>query len=238
MTQERDNRKYAKNSIIGAGLFTGLTVYVTFLKILGGFLSLTLIDTTFGTSAQVEFYWDELSYTYTFLSTGIRYSDASLLEIQSVVEFIWFLIPIWGYIFLVGGIAGATLTAYRGFNEFGMLSETKKPLHLYGLIIGLFSSGVEYLLFILLWFFEDWGSDPPTPNIVIFLCFLLGWIALAVGYKMANKIDPTPSTMRPMTSELVKTDPETRVKSCPNCSNQIKEFASFCEICGQKISKK
>ena len=233
------NQKNAINSLIGAGIFALLTVIIPVMKIAGGFLTWSEYDPELGYSSTIDFFWDEIVVgTMVFFKVGVSYSDMTTVSEDINYEVIWKIIPIWGIIYIVIGICGAILIAYPGIQVLWGSSKSDKPVSLYGLFAGLVGTGVEYLLFIFLWQFENWGSSKPDLNVIILICFIIGWIVLLWGYFSSIKIKNIVPFVPESISKQINYEPSpSSATFCSNCGHKNNEFARFCENCGQKMMR-
>ncbi len=179
--------------IVGISVFAILTIIIPFLKILGGFIQISA-DLGFGSTLKFDFYWDVVSMkssTWGFTqTTTAAYTDFT--SEFTDLEIIWNLIPLWGIIGLVIGLLGVVLVLIHPMKKLRNIESTNTSLSVIGLIAGLIATGVEYGLFILLFFLEDWETllnetSPPELNIILLVCFVIGWIALVVGYNYTTK---------------------------------------------------
>ena len=237
-----ENNTNAVIGIIGAGVFFFLTVIVSFLKVLGGFLSWNVTEGLF--IGTFDFYWDKMTVTVLFISVGIGYDDFESLEslgIESNLEIIWTILPLWGLVFLGLGFLGAVLVVIPPLMKLGNAQPIEAPLGLIGLIAGLVATGVEYGLFLLLWLLEDWGEQAPNINIILLGSFIIGWIALIIGYYFSTKISES-SVYSPVTPSKPTTltisdkyDSQSSIKYAPKCSNPNKSISNFCETCENSL---
>jgi hypothetical protein len=74
---------------------------------------------------------------------------------------------------------------------------------------------IQYSLFLILWLFEDWGDTRPDINIVLLGFFVIGWLALIIGYYF-----PTKTSKREVHSTITSTKDITPIsnsnhKNCP-----------------------
>jgi len=220
-------------------LFAFLTVIVSFLKVLGGFLSWSGTEELL--TGTIDFYWDEMTVTVFPISIGIGYDDCLNIGTESNLEIIWRILPLWGLVFLGLGLIGAVLVAIPPLMKLGNSQPIETPLAKIGLVTGLIATVVEFSLFLILWLFEDWGEPAPNINIILLGCFIIGWIALIIGYYFPTKILEssvyslvTPSKpTTPTTSDKYESSSST--KYCPNCGNPIKSISNFCETCGNSL---
>lgn len=194
-TDPDDNKNYFIG-LLGAGVFFFFTVLVPFLKIAGGFLW----------RPRKYYYWDVIK---------ARRSSSSYVETVAGAKFdfeiIWQIIPVWGPIWLIFGLLGAVLVSIPPLMKLRKMKPIKTPVGLIGLIIGLAGTIVEYGLFFLLWFLEwfldDWGKKAPYFNLIILGCFIIGWVALVIGYRypMKSIVRRVSSSVAPIEAEITLT---------------------------------
>ncbi len=234
-TKATSNKK-ATNALLGVGVFVFLTILIPFFKLGGGFLTYSSYDELSGSTGTIDFFWDEMSVSVSFIEVGFSYSDfSSTFGFASNVQFVWDLLPIWGFLFLILGILGAVLVAITPLQQLGGSQPSESSYGRNGLIVALIGTGVEYSLFLILWAFEDWGTRPDL-NLIILGCFILGWIALSWGHSAAAAIPTSDSIQYSAPSRSVMRPTSLSTKRCPSCSNICVDHATFCEKCGQKFT--
>ncbi len=186
MSSESDTRKNAVISIVGAVIFAISTVLLPLSKGLGGFLTssqrkeflLSKNDYYWDQISRIVYYWDPVTDSFELLSINFRYDRST--------EFIWRLISLWGLFWVIGGFIGVVLVIIPAFQA----HSGQKPMKVAksGVIIGIFVTLVEYGLFIIAGaslYVEEWETI--QINIILLVCFVIGWIALIVGYSYTMK---------------------------------------------------
>ncbi len=176
--------------IVGISVFAILTIIIPFLKILGGFIQISA-DLGFGTTLKFNFNWDNILVRQSAFGITETTSGA-YTDLTSDIEIIWNLISIWGIIWLITGFLGVVLVLIHPIKKLKNIESTNKSLSVIGLIATLIATVVEYGLFLLAFLLEDWetitsGVPPPKLNIIILGCFVIGWIALVIGYYYTTK---------------------------------------------------
>ncbi|MFX0114422.1 MAG: hypothetical protein ACFFB3_07730, partial [Candidatus Hodarchaeota archaeon] len=96
----------------------------------------------------------------------------------------WKFLDVWQYFFLLGGLLALVLIIIPSFID---LRGTKPPninLRFFGLISGLIASGVEWFLFVVIYFFYDWRPySSPDFGFPLIITNIIGFIALYLAYK-------------------------------------------------------
>ena len=182
-----------------------------------------------------------MSVSVVFFRMGIKYNGLTILRIDSQLEIIWDIIPIWGQIFMDFGILGAVLTSLPHIKVQSKTKQGNTLCTFLGLVTGLIATGVEYGLFLKVWLFEDWGEQPDL-NYILVACFILGWMGLIVGYSHSRKIATYGNSYLDLTStkeSAVFKSPmiESIGKQCPKCDHRCKANATFCESCGNHFER-
>ncbi len=164
--------------IIGSLVFFVLNVLLPFMRILFGFLeSSTESSTTSYYPTGMKLSGDERDTYYYDIDFYIKAGASN-------VEFIWTLLDLWQWIFIFGGIAALILVISPEVvsKTRGKLPELPPSLGLIGFIIGIIASGVEWLLFILVWMLEDWVNQPDL-GIGLMILNIIGFVALYLAAK-------------------------------------------------------
>ncbi len=188
-------------------IFVILTILFPLFRVLGGFLTFSDFSELFG-SRDMVFYWDQV------FSIGFRgqIHNSNYLEVSewySSTALIWQMIHLWGPIWIILGLIGAVLVVLPAFQKIlgqksvevavipvfqKLLGQKEVEGAKIGLILGLVTTGVEFGLFILAWFFSK-GSRPFIHKIFINFhlnfnllgCFVIGWVGLIIGYVFTTK---------------------------------------------------
>ncbi|MHA2365288.1 MAG: hypothetical protein ACXAC7_15120 [Candidatus Hodarchaeales archaeon] len=200
------NKRYSIYSIIGVIIFLFLTLILPFFELLGGFLiyfSEEVIYEYLGENpyevetflyfkwipfeeADFNYYWDHVTLEN---NDDLIYSDFSIKEnFDSNITILWKFIPIWGIIWIFGIIIGSILVTINPFRLLLNKSPLPYPLALYGFFLGFLASFVEFHIFILLWFFENWGEGRPSINVILYISYIIGWLTLGLASNY-SKID-------------------------------------------------
>ncbi len=178
-------------ALVGGLIFFLVNILAPYIGFMFGFLEGTIIDDMYGVKWDVKWHSSELEMIYesTPFDSSISYSFTALEN--SEVEFLWTLLDLWQWIFLVGGIVALVLVI---ISEIITITGGKQPdlrvsLNSLGFIIGLIASGVEWLLFLLIWVLEDWDtlisgmSNQPDLGFILLILNVVGVIALYLAAK-------------------------------------------------------
>jgi hypothetical protein len=188
-------------AIVGAAVFAILTLVVPFLKLKGfGFIT----DSEAGVTS--DFFWDKLS---TDLGSGVRFETSfetllnywELRGTPSEIEILWTITSLWGFVFLGLGIIGSLLVVIQGILKFK--DSEGSTLGLLGFIAGFVATAVEYVLFIVTTLLEEnlksglenlniilvmsLEGGFENLNLILVIFFIIGWIALFIGYFFTRK---------------------------------------------------
>ncbi len=178
VSTEKAHKKRLRVALIGGIIFFSMNILFPYMKILFGFLEYSDDDykAKYFASGHKAGYdeGNQTSIGYDYFA-NVREGD---------VEWLYTLLDLWQWVFVLGGIAALTLVIIPEVvtKTGGELPELPVSVGLIGFIIGVIASGVEWLLFILVWMLEDWANQP---NIGFFLLILnfIGFVALYIAAK-------------------------------------------------------
>ncbi len=177
-------------AIVGGATYFLFNILFPYLKFMFPFLE---VSEDFAGDGKWTAKWYASLLEFTFSNSGISTYSINFTGLEgSEVEFLWTLLDFWQWFFLLGGIIALILVI---ISEVIVTSGSELPsqrisLSSLGFIVGLVASGVEWLLYILIWLMEDWGDKlisglqtQPDLGFILLLLNTIGVIALYIASK-------------------------------------------------------
>lgn len=185
----KDIENDLKLVVLFSSVFTFFTLGLQIFNFFGGFITVFFNDSNYGFDTTYNFYWNRISYEVFGFNISGSFNDFKRSFPDLELDIIWNSLKTVGLIWSLSIIIAIIFIMTATFNIYKY--EGKKirfNLPKIGVIIVLITNILEYSMFIILCFGENWPTDFTAQiNLIYLFFFIIGNILLVLAYKRISR---------------------------------------------------